>query len=162
VAELIEAGITVGLGTDSLASNDSLDMFAEMRAALAVSRGRAAARMPRPVVLTPAMVLRMATLDGARALGWEHLAGSLEVGKRADMVAVKLPGTGSKDRSPGGRPATAPDPTADPTISVVERVTADDVRLTMVDGVVVYDGEETPAEVVRRFRAARAKLGLRG
>ena len=89
VAELRAAGITVGLGTDSLASNDSLDMLAEMRAALEVSRGRA----PQEGVpaLLPSEVLQMATLDGARALGWDHLVGSLEPGRLADLIAVQLP-----------------------------------------------------------------------
>ena len=95
VAEMLAAGITVGLGTDSLASNDSLDMFAEMRAALemsaAVQAPTAVRGAPAPAgALLPSGVLRMATLEGARALGWDHLVGSLEAGKRADIIAVRL------------------------------------------------------------------------
>ena len=132
VAELLAAGVTVGLGTDSLGSNDSLDMFAEMRAAVAVSGGR----------LAPAAVLRMATLEGARALGWVGQLGSLDAGKRADVIAVRLAA-------------------GDPTAELVEAATAADVRMTMVEGHVIFDGQETPVQVARGLGAARAKLGLK-
>ena len=106
VAEMRAAGIMVGLGTDSLASNDDLDLFAEMRAALAVSRARAAAGAPL-AALTPGDVLRMATLEGARALGLDALVGTIEPGKRADLVAIRLP------HSPADAREAAPD-LADP------------------------------------------------
>ena len=101
VAEFLSAGIPVGLGTDSLASNDSLDMFGEMRAALTASEQRAGREFPDaegtasrrwgssadPLPpLTAGTVLRMATLDGARALGWGQLTGSLEPGKSAECA----------------------------------------------------------------------------
>jgi len=78
VPELLSEGIPVGLGTDSLASAPTLDLWDEMRAALEVHAGR----------LAPVEVLEMATLGGARALGLADQVGSLEVGKRADLIAV--------------------------------------------------------------------------
>jgi cytosine/adenosine deaminase-related metal-dependent hydrolase len=143
VVELRAAGITVGLGTDSLASNDSLDMLAEMRAALEVSVGRA----PQEGVpaLLPSAVLQMATLEGARALGWDHLVGSLEAGKRADITAVQLP-------------VGVPQPAS--TEVLAQAVMQGQVRLTMVEGRVVYDGDGMPAAVVRDLIAVRTKLGL--
>ncbi|MBN1320789.1 MAG: amidohydrolase family protein [Thermoleophilia bacterium] len=168
VAEMRAAGLTIGLGTDSLASNDSLDMFAEMRAALAVSKERAAgAGAPSglggatsiPAPLTPAEVLRMATLDGARALGWEELIGSLEVGKRADVIAVRLGGGGAAPQ-PHRRPPGPHSIEGDPTGVLVQSATADDVRMTMIDGRVVFDGARMPVGVVERIDAARERLGL--
>jgi 5-methylthioadenosine/S-adenosylhomocysteine deaminase len=93
----------------------------------------------------------MATLDGARALGWDHLTGSLEVGKRADIIAVLLP---SEHISRGLQPVT------DPSAGLVAAATADDVRMTMVDGAVVSEGGDIPAEVGRAFAAVRAKLNI--
>ncbi|MDR2874662.1 MAG: TRZ/ATZ family hydrolase [Methylobacillus sp.] len=83
VARMVEAGINVALGTDGAASNNRLDMFAEMRLAalLAKSAGDAAA-------LSARRVLEMATINGARALGMDDNIGSLEPGKWADLVAV--------------------------------------------------------------------------
>jgi 5-methylthioadenosine/S-adenosylhomocysteine deaminase len=78
VPDFLRHGIAVGLGTDSLASVPTLDLWDEMRACLAAHRGRVA----------PADVLAMATLGGARALGLAGQVGSVEVGKRADLIAV--------------------------------------------------------------------------
>mgnify|MGYP003429353389 FL=1 len=84
VAGYLDAGINVALGTDSAASNNRLDLFAEMRLAsllAKVTQGDAAA-------LPAATVLRMATLGGARAVGLDDRIGSLVPGKDADVVAV--------------------------------------------------------------------------
>ena len=86
VVELRAAGATVGLGTDSVASNNSLSMLREMHvAALFQKNQRWDAR-----VLAAQEVLDMATIDGARLLGRESDLGSLEVGKRADFLLVRL------------------------------------------------------------------------
>jgi len=88
VARLVDAGVNVALGTDGAASNNRLDMISEMRLAsllAKVSTGDAAA-LPAPSVLA------MATLGGARALGFEDVVGSLVPGKDADLVAVDLGG----------------------------------------------------------------------
>ena len=146
VAELLEAGVTVGLGTDSLASNDSLDMLAEMRCALEVGRSRAS-RPGGPAALTAASVLQMATLEGARALGWEGQVGSLEAGKRADLAAVRLA---------SALPATA---SAE---DLAEAVMQGEVGLTMVEGRMAYDGDEMPSEALLALLSVRRKLGLRG
>lgn len=84
--ELRAAGVRVGLGTDSPASTPSLDMFAEMRAAIEAARARAR----RPDALTAADALELATLGGARALGLDAEIGSLAVGKRADLAIICL------------------------------------------------------------------------
>jgi 5-methylthioadenosine/S-adenosylhomocysteine deaminase len=93
VARLRAAGVNVGLGTDGPASNNDLDMFGELRTAALLAKGVAgdAAALPAPAAL------RMATLDGARALGLADEIGSLEPGKAADLIAVDL-----------ARPATQP------------------------------------------------------
>jgi 5-methylthioadenosine/S-adenosylhomocysteine deaminase len=84
VARMIAAGINVGIGTDGAASNNRLDMFAEMRQTALL--GKAAAN--DPTVLPAQQVLTMATLNGARALGLDAEIGSLQPGKAADIVAV--------------------------------------------------------------------------
>jgi cytosine/adenosine deaminase-related metal-dependent hydrolase len=90
-AEMISAGINVALGTDSLACNDTLSMLDEMR------RVRAEGRVDA------ATILRMATVNAARALGWDDAIGTLAPGKQADWTAVSLPPP----------PADLPSPTAD-------------------------------------------------
>ena len=86
VGPMLERGLSVGLGTDGAASNNRLDLFQEMRhaALLAKVAGGDAALLPAH------RALRMATLDGARALGLERKTGSLAVGKAADLCAVRL------------------------------------------------------------------------
>lgn len=84
VPDLIEAGATVALGTDGSASSNDLDMFLAMRTAALLHKG---VRFDARVLPAPA-VLRMATIDAARALGIDHLVGSIEPGKRADLVRL--------------------------------------------------------------------------
>jgi len=84
VVHLLKLGITVGLGTDGPASNNSLDMFETMKVAALFQKSS----YHNPTILPTETVLRMATLDGARALGLEKQVGSLEVGKRADIILL--------------------------------------------------------------------------
>ncbi|MBU6329644.1 MAG: amidohydrolase [Acidobacteria bacterium] len=84
VPELQAAGAVVGLGTDGPSSSNDLDMFAAMRVAALIHKGH---RLD-PLALPACTVLRMATIDGARALGIEDRTGSIEVGKRADLVLL--------------------------------------------------------------------------
>ncbi len=84
VGDLKTAGVIVGLGTDGAASNNSLDMFQEMRTAMLARKSAAS----DPAVAPAAEMLKMATLDGARALGLGDEIGSIEQGKSADLIAV--------------------------------------------------------------------------
>lgn len=86
VARLLKNRVNVALGTDSAASNDDLDMLGEMRTAALLAKGVANSARAVPA----AQALRMATLNGAQALGLESEIGSLVPGKSADVVAINL------------------------------------------------------------------------
>ncbi len=86
VAALGRAGVNVALGTDGAASNNDLDIFGEMRTAALLAKAVSGDASAVPAE----EALRMATINGARALGLEHEIGSLEPGKSADIVAVHL------------------------------------------------------------------------
>ncbi len=88
VVRMRQLGINVGLGTDGAASNNRLDLFGEMRLAALLAKGGSGDAS----VLPAREVLRMATLDGATALGLGHEIGSITAGKAADLVAVSLDG----------------------------------------------------------------------
>lgn len=88
LTKLMASNVTLGLGTDSAGSCMRLDFFEEMRFALGIQR---AASKDAAVVMAKNM-LEQATIDGAKALGLSDITGSLEVGKRADMIAVGLSG----------------------------------------------------------------------
>ncbi len=111
------AGVTVGLGTDGAASNNDLDMFEAMRQAAFVHK----LVTLDPTVIPAATALRMATIDGARALGMEQSIGSLEPGKRADLIVVSM----SSARQT---------PMYDPLSHLVYVTRGDDVRTTIVNG----------------------------
>lgn len=82
----LQAGVNVALGTDGAASNNDLDMLGEMRTAATL--GKAVAN--NAAAIPAYQALRMATLNGAKALGLEETIGSLEVGKQADIVAINI------------------------------------------------------------------------
>lgn len=121
VVEMRAKGISVSLGADGAACNNHLDMFEEMRLAAVLQSVR-----HKPGALTARDAVWMATREGARALGLEREIGSIEPGKRADLILIEAQG---------------PDPYS--TIVYTSRGT--NVRLTMVDGEILVD----------QFRATR-------
>ncbi|MGH9141995.1 MAG: 5'-deoxyadenosine deaminase [Vicinamibacterales bacterium] len=142
VAEMRARGITVSLGADGAACNNRLDMFEEMRLAAVLQAMRKA-----PGVLPARDVVWMATRAGARTLGLEHEIGSLETGKRGDIIVV--------DRD---RPHLSPGP--DPYSTLVYAVRGSDVRTTIVDGEVLVD-EFMPVRVDRVEVASEARASAR-
>jgi 5-methylthioadenosine/S-adenosylhomocysteine deaminase len=118
---LLDAGVRVGLGTDSVGSNNRLDLLEEARIASVVHRGQLASHE----ILSPADLLRLCTLDGAVALGIDARVGTLEPGKDADLCAVSLAG-------PHVRPVH------DPVAAVFHAARASDVILTAVKGRVLF------------------------
>jgi cytosine/adenosine deaminase-related metal-dependent hydrolase len=121
LADLLHAGVRVGLGTDSPASSNIMDMFDEMRTMLFLHRA-----VERDVgVLDAQACVRIATLGGAEALGLESEVGSLEPGKRADLIAVDV-----------SRSHFAP--IADPYSALVYGANQDDVTLSVIAGRQLY------------------------
>jgi 5-methylthioadenosine/S-adenosylhomocysteine deaminase len=94
VKEMIETNVKLGLGTDGTASNNDLDMFEEMRLATFLAKG--ATR--DPLVVPARTTLMLATIGGARAIHLDHLTGSIELGKRADVAVVDLTGLHNSPR----------------------------------------------------------------
>ena len=117
LAKFAAAGINLGLGTDGAASNNRLDLFAEMRLAALLAKGASndAAALPA------AAALKMATLDAARALNLDDRVGSIVPGKRADLVAVDLHTLSSQ-------------PVFDPVSHLVYVAGREDVTHVWVDG----------------------------
>ncbi|OFW08614.1 MAG: N-ethylammeline chlorohydrolase [Acidobacteria bacterium RIFCSPLOWO2_02_FULL_67_36] len=150
VSDMRARGISVSLGADGAACNNRLDMFDEMRLAAALQAVRVA-----PGALPARDVLWMATREGAYALGLDAEIGSIEPGKRADLIVV--------DR---GRPHVAPD--RDPWSTLVYAARGTDVRMTMVDGIplvenfslVQQDAAEVAANARRAARTLAARAGL--
>jgi cytosine/adenosine deaminase-related metal-dependent hydrolase len=145
LADLLHEGVRVGLGTDSPASSNIMDMFDEMRTMLFLHRAS-----ERDVsVLDAPQCVRLATLGGAEALGLETSIGSLEPGKLADFIGVDV-----------ARSHFAP--VDDPYSALVYGANQDDVVLTVVDGQELYrDRAYTglDADVIRRDASAvRQKL----
>ena len=84
VPDFLEAGITVGLGTDGCASNNNLDLFQEMNVAAKLHKVNAL----DPTIMDARTVLKMATIEGAKAIGLDKKIGSLEIGKLADLIVI--------------------------------------------------------------------------
>ena len=124
VAEMLERGISVSLGADGAPCNNRLDMFTEMRTAALLQKA-----LHGPEVLPADRTLRMATIAGARALGLAEEIGSLEVGKRADVIIVDLHQLHAT-------------PEIDAVSSLVYSADASDVRATIIDGRIVMRNRE--------------------
>jgi 5-methylthioadenosine/S-adenosylhomocysteine deaminase len=142
VHALLTAGVSVALGTDGAASNNDLDMIEEMRLAALLAKGVAADATAVPAHTA----LRMATLNGARALGLEERVGSLRPGKAADLTAVDL-----------SRLVT--EPVYDPVSQLVYAAGRDQVtdvwvngRRQLQDGVLTSLDEAAVLEKARRWR----------
>jgi cytosine/adenosine deaminase-related metal-dependent hydrolase len=139
---LLDAGIRVGLGTDSPASAPSFDFFDELRAAVLFSR----ARERRPDALTAAEALELGTLGSARALGLDAEVGSLAAGKRADLAVVSFAGSPYH-------------PWEDPAAAVVFGGSPDRVVTTFAEGEERYErGGFEWHELRLRAASARAKM----
>jgi 5-methylthioadenosine/S-adenosylhomocysteine deaminase len=126
VVEMLKAGVTVALGTDGAASNNSQDMFEVIKMAALLQR----ARHQDPRALLPMQALQMATMNGAKALGLDHLIGSIEPGKRADLIMLDL--------------RAAPHNVAVHNVvsHLVHCAKATDVELAMVDGRILMEGRK--------------------
>jgi 5-methylthioadenosine/S-adenosylhomocysteine deaminase len=138
VTELKKTGIVMGLGTDSVVSNNVIDMFEEMRSAVFQQRGRT----QRWNALDAYTAFRMATLGGAECLGLDKHLGSLDVGKRADFAVVNL-----------NEPAMHP--IYDPIQAMVYSASRHNVRATYVGG---REVKTDPADILREFESIPKRL----
>jgi 5-methylthioadenosine/S-adenosylhomocysteine deaminase len=127
VPELLRTGICVGLGTDGCASNNDLDLFREMDTAAKLHKVHSG----DPTVLNASAVLRMATIGGAKALGLDGVTGSLEPGKRADIIVIDT-------RKPHLTPMF------DPVSHLVYAARGSDVAATIINGAVVMEQGRLP------------------
>jgi cytosine/adenosine deaminase-related metal-dependent hydrolase len=147
IPEMLAAGCRVGIGADGAACNDRLDAFTEMRLAALIQKPRLG-----PEALPATQVLELATLGGARAMGLETEIGSIEAGKRADLIVLDLGGPHTQPEEGG----------ADLVSRIVYSAQAADVRHVVVDGnVVVQDAALQTAdlaEIRRRANAAARNL----
>ena len=153
ITKMLEAGVVVSLGTDSCAVNDNMDMFEAMRTAAFLQK----VTSMNPATLPAPTTLRMATLGGAEALGMADEIGSLEVGKKADLILVDLSGAHMR-------------PINNLENSLVYCANANDVHTVICDGQVVMedrriltlDEEEWVSQATRyayeRFTAEGIKL----
>jgi 5-methylthioadenosine/S-adenosylhomocysteine deaminase len=125
VVKYLAAGVALGLGTDGAASNNDLDMFEAMRQAAFLAK-----LVTRDPTAVPAQTaLDMATIGGARAMGMEAAIGSLEKGKRADLITVSMS-------------AARQTPMYDPVSHLVYVTRGDDVRTTIVNGRVLMKNRQ--------------------
>ena len=149
VPEMLDMQINVGLGADGAGGNNNLDQFVEMRLAALIHKPRLG-----PTAMPALRVLEMATLGGAAAVCMEDQIGSIEPGKKADIVMLDL-----------RKPHASPRACVDPVSQVVYSAHSADVVMTMVDGKVVYSGGQLAnmdeIEVLDRCDAAIVRLARR-
>ncbi len=139
IHDLQRLGITVGIGTDGAACNNSFDMFESMKFAALIQK----THYGDPTVMPAEKVLRMATIEGAKALGLENIVGSLEVGKRADLILVDFE-----------KPHLTP--THDFYANLVYSARGSDVDTVIVDGKILMENRKVKtlneSEVMKKAR----------
>ncbi len=121
VVEMLRQGVNVALGTDGAASNHSQDLFDTMKAASLLQK----VHHQDAGVIDPYAVLRMATAGGAKALGLDSLCGTIEVGKRADLILVDIDTVHNQ-------------PVNDIFSQIVHCAKASDVKTVMVNGEIAH------------------------
>jgi 5-methylthioadenosine/S-adenosylhomocysteine deaminase len=150
VVDYLAAGVAIGLGTDGAASNNDLDMFGAMRQASFLAK----LTTRDPTAVPAQTALDMATIGGARALGMNDRIGSLEPGKRADLIVVSMA-------------SARQTPMYDPVSHLVYVTRGDDVRTTIVNGRVLMKDRQLrtldpPAVIADANRlAARVRDAVR-
>ncbi len=146
IPDMLSAAVLVALGTDGAASNNELNLLAEIRTAALVHKG---VRLD-PLAVPAIAALEMATIGGARTLKLDHLVGSLEPGKRADVVVIDL----DEDNLV---------PLYDPVSHLAYAVETSNVRTVIIDGrIVLRDGVLATAderEIRRRVRELAIEIG---
>ncbi len=145
LTQLLAAGVAVGMGSDSVASNNRCDLLEEARFCALLHRAMAK-EFATP---TATDLIRLLTLGGAQALRLDDRIGSLEAGKQADLIALDLSGFHNL-------------PVNDVESAIIFSAASADVRLTMVAGEVLYDGGELntidEAELQRQMETCRLRL----
>ncbi|WP_136659317.1 amidohydrolase [Nitratireductor sp. XY-223] len=128
VEKLLNAGVAVGIGTDGEKENNNLDMFDDMKCTSLLGK----LNNLDASALDAWQVLRMATIDGARSIGLDHEIGSIEVGKKADIVAVRTD-------TPRMTPLLGEGEFFNLHYNLVHSARGSDVAMTMVDGDIIVD-----------------------
>lgn len=136
-----KAGLNVALGTDGASSNNSLNMFKEMTVCSFAQKVHAM----DPTVLPAEEILRMATINGARALRWDNEIGTLEVGKKADMILIDI-----------DKPHFAP--WNNPVSDLVYAAQGGDVKTTIVNGKILMQNYQVLTLDVERIQAETARI----
>jgi 5-methylthioadenosine/S-adenosylhomocysteine deaminase len=137
VSDMLAAGVPVGIGTDGEKENNNFDMFEEMKVASLLGK----LKDLDAAALDSWQVLRMATITGAKAIGLDHEIGSIEAGKRADVIAVRTD-------TPRMTPLFGDGPYFNLQHNLVHAVRGGDVTMTMVDGrILVEDGVLKTADI---------------
>jgi 5-methylthioadenosine/S-adenosylhomocysteine deaminase len=139
IAGLLAHGVNIGIGSDGAASNNKLDLFAEMRLAALLAKGISG----DAAVLPAHTALQMATLNGARALGLDDKIGSLVPGKQADLIAVDLSGLETQ-------------PCFDPIATLVYAAGREQVSHVWVDGQLRLDNRQLTTLDARELRLTAA------
>lgn len=141
IPDILDAGINVGLGCDGAPCNNSVDLLQEMRLASLIHRAKA----QDASMMTAETVFEMATINGAKALGLDSEIGSIEIGKKADLVVLNLDNISNT-------------PVQSYISSIVYTAVGGDVHMTMVDGKILVDNGILPNEdEIKQIGSIRAK-----
>jgi len=146
VPQMLEKGMTVGLGTDSCASNNNLDLFGEMDTAAKLAK----VAFLDPTLLDAKSLVRMATIGGAQLIGLENKIGTIEKGKKADIIIIST-------KTPHMTPIY------NPYSQIVYSATGADVRDVIINGRIVYRDRQfttlDKAEILNEVEKIGQRIG---